>query len=271
MPRGVALSIGLHVGVFLIVMFGFPIFFEDDWEAIQPSAVSVEIVPIKDISNLPTAKQPPKPKAAPPKPKPPKPKPPTRKSEPKPPPKPVDAVPLPKPEKPKPEEKPKEKEPEPVKQDEPEEDLFGALMDKLAEDAPPEEEPDKTQKKPAETSSKTQSDRYDDTIPLSLSERDSIRSQFQACWTMPAGAPNPENLVVTLRVQVNPDGSVQQAELVPSQQGRYNSDRFFFAAANSALRAVQLCSPLRNLPPQKYDTWKDMELNFDPTQMLVGR
>ncbi len=50
---------------------------------------------------------------------------------------------------------------------------------------------------------------------------------------------------------------------------RYNSDSFFRAAADSALRAVHECSPLKNLPPEKYDTWHYMELNFDPKDMLL--
>ena len=48
-------------------------------------------------------------------------------------------------------------------------------------------------------------------------------------------------------------------------------DRFYRAAAESAMRAVQndKCSPLK-LPPDKYDRWKEITLTFDPSKM-VGR
>ena len=43
---------------------------------------------------------------------------------------------------------------------------------------------------------------------------------------------------------------------------------FFRAAADSARRAVQECSPLKNLSPEKYQTWRDMEMTFNPKDML---
>ena len=44
---------------------------------------------------------------------------------------------------------------------------------------------------------------------------------------------------------------------------------FFQAAAESAVRAVFECQPYA-MPPQKYDQWRDMVLNFDPRQMYGG-
>ena len=39
--------------------------------------------------------------------------------------------------------------------------------------------------------------------------------------------------------------------------------------AESALRAVRICQPLR-VPPTGYDKWRNIQLNFDPTEMLKG-
>ncbi|NBO19672.1 MAG: energy transducer TonB, partial [Proteobacteria bacterium] len=50
--------------------------------------------------------------------------------------------------------------------------------------------------------------------------------------------------------------------------GKYQSDPFYRAAADAAVRAVQRCSPLTGLPSDKYETWKQMELRFDPKYML---
>lgn len=96
-----------------------------------------------------------------------------------------------------------------------------------------------------------------------------MRQQIEQCWVVPAGAREAENLVVQLRVEMNPDGTVRTAEI--QDRARMASDSFYRAAAESARRAVlnPRCSPLR-LPPEKYNAWKTLVLNFDPKEM-VGR
>jgi outer membrane biosynthesis protein TonB len=102
---------------------------------------------------------------------------------------------------------------------------------------------------------------------LSASEVDMIREQISRCWNIPAGARDAKDLVVEIRVVVLPDGTVQQATIV--DQGRAVADPFFRAAAESARRAFfnPLCRPLR-LPPDKYDIWKDMVVDFSPKDVL---
>jgi len=39
--------------------------------------------------------------------------------------------------------------------------------------------------------------------------------------------------------------------------------------AESALRAVRICQPLR-VPQTGYDKWKIIQLNFNPMEMLKG-
>ena len=39
--------------------------------------------------------------------------------------------------------------------------------------------------------------------------------------------------------------------------------------AESALRAIRLCQPLR-VPTTGYERWKDLQLNFDAREMLEG-
>lgn len=265
--RAVSYSLALHLGFLLIAVFGIPTLFEREQEW-QPSAVTVEIVPIGERTNLPSKPKPiSKPKAAP-TPKNAKPVPKVKTETPKEKPLPKDAVAPPEPEKPaepKPvEEKPKEKS-EPKK----EEDDFAVLMAKLRQQSmenPPEDAP---QDNTAAEDNTSKSDYvYDDSAPLSLSERDAIRNQFIRCWRMPAGARDAYDLAVRVRVQVASNGVVEKAELASGQSDRYNSDTFFRAAADSAIRAVWRCKELQNLPVDKYGKWKDMELNFDPREML---
>lgn len=104
---------------------------------------------------------------------------------------------------------------------------------------------------------------------LTVSEEDAVRRQIEKCWNVPIGARNPEELVVEIRIRVGRDRTVRDAIIVDS--ARMAGDKFFRTMAESARRAVlhDKCSPLK-LPLEKYNTWKDITLTFDPSKM-VGR
>jgi hypothetical protein len=141
------------------------------------------------------------------------------------------------------------------------------MVEKLVKDlrrsAPAPTEKDKTAKKEAPPTPSTPAERAEQ---MTISELDFLRRQLWGCWSVPAGAKEAEKLVVHVRVLLNPDGEVRRARVV--EQSRMQSDPFFRVAAESALRAVLKCSPLR-LPPGKYSEWKEMTLKFDPKE-LVG-
>ena len=67
---------------------------------------------------------------------------------------------------------------------------------------------------------------------LSLSEEDALKAQIFGCWSIPG-------------------------------QG------FYKVLAESALRAIKLCQPLR-VPTTGYERWKELQLNFDAREMLEG-
>lgn len=102
---------------------------------------------------------------------------------------------------------------------------------------------------------------------LTMSEADALKRQLSQCWSIQAGARYAEDLVVEVKLFMNPDRSVRQAVIL--NQWRYNQDSYFRAAADSAIRAVRspMCNPLE-LPPDKYQMWKEIEVNFDPREML---
>ena len=199
------------------------------------------------------APKPPEPKPEPPKPEPPKPEPPKPE-----PPKPEP----PKPEPPKP--APKPTPPKPDKKELAADDLLKSLA--ATAPTPKQDTPPKPQKQVASAPASAQPN-----APLgsqlSTSEKDTIIAQIEQCWNPPAGAKDAKNLVITLRVQLASDGTPQTVQVV--DQGRYNSDGFFRSAADSAVRAVRnpSCVPLK-VPPDKFDQWKNMTLNFDPRDLL---
>jgi hypothetical protein len=289
LKHGAVLSAGIHLSILIIAFLGLPSWF--DRTEPEPMVVTLEMLPITGVTNVKPsdkpitkpqekppvpAKTPPKPPASAPKPPPPKPvEPPkeTPKEEPAPE-KPAE-VPKPKPEKKKPDpvkptppkpEKPAEKTP-PKEADDSLDDILKDVQNQARTEEDKDAKP--TKKPPVAAANPTTSQApYDPSQPLSLSERDAIVSQFVQCWRLPAGAANDFSLKVSVDVALRPDGSVIGAALVPEQRGRYGSDMVFRAAADSAVRAVYKCNPIKNLPTNKYNSWKEMRLNFDPSMAL---
>jgi hypothetical protein len=137
-------------------------------------------------------------------------------------------------------------------------DAIGAAADKLAKDKPPA--PEQQTAKPPASGPRAAAGRG---TKMTASEIDLLRSTISHCWNMPAGAPNPETLVVRLKLFLNEDGTVaRQPELIDTA-GRASSDPYFRAAAEAAVRAVQVCAPY-SLPVDKYDDWSEITINFRP-------
>ena len=61
-----------------------------------------------------------------------------------------------------------------------------------------------------------------------------------------------------------------KSEILDHQRMNKPGQKFYKVLAESALRAVRLCQPLK-VPPTGYDKWKDLQLNFNPTEMLKGQ
>ena len=94
-----------------------------------------------------------------------------------------------------------------------------------------------------------------------------IMRQIEPCWNPPVGAATDQDLVVTIQVSVDPDGTVRQARIFDS--GRMVFERFYEAAADSARRAVlnPRCNPLQ-LPLDRYELWRELVLIFNPMEIM---
>ena len=104
---------------------------------------------------------------------------------------------------------------------------------------------------------------------LSLSEEDALKAQIFGCWSIPLGLPYNENLLVRIKLQLKPDGSVIKTEILDHARMNMPGQGFYKVLAESALRAIRICQPLR-VPPTGYEKWKDLQLNFDANEMLKG-
>ena len=275
--RSIGISIGFHVAVIVIGTVSLP-WIRRDFEIPQP--ISVELAEMAPITQTPKIAEPtPRPKKEEPKDATPKPPPaakntsneaitpvktpePEKKEEVKKDEVLVDENAAPEKKKTKQEEKKKE-----VTKTEPKKD-FSSILKNLADS---DDTPTPKTKLPDLKLDEKEASSDGAKAPLgekmTMSEEDALRRQLEGCWNVPFGAKDAENLRVEIFMVINQDRTLKDAKVV--DQSRYNSDSFFRAAADSALRAVRnpSCSPFQ-LPPDKYDTWKTVTVTFDPSQMF---
>jgi len=133
---------------------------------------------------------------------------------------------------------------------------------------------DKSKEETAETTFKTNKvtqsqDKNIDVMGLSLSEEEALKAQLFGCWSIPLGLPYSENLLVRIKLKLKPDASVIKTEILDHARMNKPGQGFYKVLAESALRAIQLCQPLR-VPTTGYERWKDLQLNFDAREMLEG-
>ena len=269
MNRNIAISFGLHTLLVIITAMSLP--FLSKKPINLPPIISVELIQIADKTNIPFA-----PKAkkiiekvkkkeeklvsdqAPPKI--------VKKEKP-------DAVPLPN-EKIKKIKKIKDKKQNPEKVETDIKQVSEFEKKKLFDSNNIAALIDKSKVENAETTKKldkvTQDqDKNADFKGLSLSEEDALKAQIFGCWSIPLGLPYNENLLVRIKLQLKPDGSIIKSEILDHVRMNKPGQGFYKVLAESALRAIKLCQPLR-VPTKGYERWKELQLNFDAREMLEG-
>jgi outer membrane biosynthesis protein TonB len=103
---------------------------------------------------------------------------------------------------------------------------------------------------------------------MTMDLTDALRNAIWLCWNPPVGAPHPEQLIVTFRIFLNPDGTVAQPpQLAADSAAAVARDPFMRAAAEAGRRAIYTCQPYK-LPADKYNIWRDFRLDFDPRKVV---
>ncbi|MGH6934239.1 MAG: cell envelope integrity protein TolA [Dongiaceae bacterium] len=290
MGKGAIYSAVLHLVIVLLAVFGLPWLFDSD-EIIEATPVSM--VSADQLNELlREAKEQPKEKPPEP-PEPPKPEeakipePPAPAPEPEPEPiaepeiaevvpvpEPVIAEPVPEPpppeplpveepqkiavakpvppQKPKPPKKDKKKPEDKAKEEAT--DSMSALLNKLStQQSATLPEPSAEDTEPQQTAIQVQ---------LTFGEENAIRDYIHGCWFSDNGKPGFVDMVATIQIDVNPDGSVRQAEVAPMDRLRMQSDAFFRAFVEDARRAVLKCDRLPMPQSQRYQDVSRINLRF---------
>lgn len=101
---------------------------------------------------------------------------------------------------------------------------------------------------------------------MTQSEIEALKARLYQCWNPPRGVREATALRVMVAINLNPDGTLAS----PPQVVGGGVDSLAQIAAESAVRAVQICAPYDILPPEKYHVWRSINFTFDPSQMLGG-
>ena len=99
---------------------------------------------------------------------------------------------------------------------------------------------------------------------LSQSEMDALRGQIQKYWNIIPGMADGGDVRVTVKMRLDPSGNIIGEPDVSASGGSSGTRG---TLAGSARRAVLRAQPYQ-LPKEKYDSWAEVIVNFDPSQMF---
>lgn len=88
-----------------------------------------------------------------------------------------------------------------------------------------------------------------------------LRAQIYECWRLPAE--NSPRLIVTLQIELKPDGSLARDPKLIRPASKAGAENKLLLAIEEALRAVHQCAPF-SLPADRYTQWRLVNFDFDP-------
>lgn len=102
--------------------------------------------------------------------------------------------------------------------------------------------------------------------PLTGSEKEGLVLAVQKCWNVPVGIQDADDLAVTIAVDMTPDGRLASSpKLIEPTGAPSGSIKQAFEAGR---RALIRCAPY-DLPQDKYEQWRQIEVVFNPERMVV--
>ena len=105
-----------------------------------------------------------------------------------------------------------------------------------------------------------------DSMDLSAREKFNIQSQLNRCYRRAIDETKLNSKTkIAIKVEISEDGYIDSDLESSIDELSYNNprDTGYKIAIDNIRRAIDLCSPLRNLPLDKYDAWREVLLEFD--------
>lgn len=128
-----------------------------------------------------------------------------------------------------------------------------------------EEEESDEQKNPTESDQRDMANSIEN-IDLSAREKFNIQSQLKMCYRRAIDETKLSSKIkISVKLSISEDGYVESDLEDLIDMTRYNNPKEagYKISVDNVRRAIDLCSPLRNLPLEKYEIWKEIILEFN--------
>lgn len=105
--------------------------------------------------------------------------------------------------------------------------------------------------------------------PLSAGEKDALRVAVSSCWNVGSLSSDALSTTVTVGVSLSQDGKPITAsiKMLSAEGGATAAAKQAYEAARRAI--IRCGASGYNLPADKYDQWKDIEMTFNPERMRI--
>lgn len=100
---------------------------------------------------------------------------------------------------------------------------------------------------------------------LSQSELDALRGIIENNWLITPGMADAQDVRIRVTFRLDPDGNLIGQPEATATGGSPTAQRVLISGA---VRAVRKSAPFSNLPRDKYETWSEVVVNFDPSQLM---
>ena len=101
-------------------------------------------------------------------------------------------------------------------------------------------------------------------LQLSAREKFNIQSQLKACYKRAIGSESKSNFITIVKVKILQDGTIDfDAEnIINNDQYTDQKNTNYKKHMDIIIRTLELCSPLRNMPSDKYEIWREFTIEF---------
>jgi hypothetical protein len=89
-----------------------------------------------------------------------------------------------------------------------------------------------------------------------------LKAQVKKCLKLPPGVAPNQRVRTVVQVKLTRNGALEGADAI-----EYATSALGPKMMEGALRAVRQCAPY-NLPADKYEDWRDLQIDFSPDQMM---
>ena len=136
-------------------------------------------------------------------------------------------------------------------------DVFDDMLKNLAEDEPDSNSETIKELKKVNAENVTSKNSKASISPHLIAMK--IARQINQNWTRPPGLKNSDDMAVPVRIRLRIDGTIINIRVL-----NRSSDPTYIVYQEAAERALNRLKKFDGLPPDKYSSWKIVELNFIP-------